>query len=171
MLRSLRSFRCGPCSLEAAPIGMTIGVGGAALLAWPIHHFSLVGTLGWAMIPFFAVSDGAFPLSFTNPFVLDFAGVDYISSAGLRVLMLAAKQVKVTGTKLVNGAELTERLTDAPAGVLYKALVETKKAASVSGFSMPLHDPGYTWMTASVRPSSVASWPTPSSRPSPSGCR
>lgn len=26
--------------------------------------------------------------------VLDFAGVDYISSAGLRVLMLAAKQVK-----------------------------------------------------------------------------
>jgi len=28
------------------------------------------------------------------PVVLDFAGVDYISSVGLRVLMLAAKQVK-----------------------------------------------------------------------------
>ena len=28
------------------------------------------------------------------PLVLDFAGVDYISSVGLRVLMLAAKQVK-----------------------------------------------------------------------------
>jgi ABC-2 type transport system permease protein len=36
-------------------VRVTIGVGGAALLAWPIHHFSLVGTLGWAMIPFFAV--------------------------------------------------------------------------------------------------------------------
>ena len=32
-----------------------IGVGGAALLAVPIFHFSLIGTLGWAMIPFFAV--------------------------------------------------------------------------------------------------------------------
>lgn len=32
-----------------------IGVGGAALLAWPIHQFSLVGSLGWALIPFFAV--------------------------------------------------------------------------------------------------------------------
>ena len=29
--------------------------------------------------------------------VLDFAGVDYISSAGLRVLMLAAKQAKAQG--------------------------------------------------------------------------
>lgn len=28
------------------------------------------------------------------PLLLDFAGVDYISSVGLRVLMLAAKQVK-----------------------------------------------------------------------------
>ena len=36
-------------------VRVTIGVGGAALLAWPIHHFSLAGTLGWAMIPFFAV--------------------------------------------------------------------------------------------------------------------
>ena len=32
-----------------------IGVGGAALLAIPIFHFSLIGTLGWALIPFFAV--------------------------------------------------------------------------------------------------------------------
>ena len=29
--------------------------------------------------------------------MLDFAGVDYISSAGLRVLMLAAKQAKAQG--------------------------------------------------------------------------
>lgn len=34
---------------------VTIGVGGAALLAVPIHHFSLVGSLGWTIAPFFAV--------------------------------------------------------------------------------------------------------------------
>lgn len=34
---------------------VVIGVGGAALLAIPIFHFSLIGTLGWALIPFFAV--------------------------------------------------------------------------------------------------------------------
>jgi len=33
--------------------------------------------------------------------VLDFSGVDYISSVGLRVLMLAAKQVKKQGGTLV----------------------------------------------------------------------
>ncbi len=32
-----------------------IGVGGAAILAIPIFHFSIIGTLGWAIIPFFAV--------------------------------------------------------------------------------------------------------------------
>ena len=47
---------------------------------------------------------------------------------------------------------LTGILADAPAGVLYKALVETGKAASVGGMAMALHDPGYTWITAEVRP-------------------
>jgi anti-anti-sigma factor len=32
--------------------------------------------------------------------VLDFSGVDYISSAGLRVLMLAAKEARVSGGKI-----------------------------------------------------------------------
>jgi ABC-2 type transport system permease protein len=32
-----------------------IGVGGAAILAIPIFHFSIVDALGWALIPFFAV--------------------------------------------------------------------------------------------------------------------
>ena len=32
-----------------------IGVGGAAILAIPIFHFSIIGALGWALIPFFAV--------------------------------------------------------------------------------------------------------------------
>ncbi|MFO1073158.1 MAG: ABC transporter permease [Geminicoccaceae bacterium] len=36
-------------------IRVLIGVGGASLLAWPIFHFSLPGTLGWAILPFFAV--------------------------------------------------------------------------------------------------------------------
>jgi zinc protease len=47
---------------------------------------------------------------------------------------------------------LTSILSEPPAGILYKALVETKKAASVEGESMALHDPGYTWITATVRP-------------------
>ena len=37
--------------------------------------------------------------------VLDFAGVDYISSAGLRVLMLAAKQAKAQGGFLAMDGE------------------------------------------------------------------
>lgn len=32
-----------------------IGVGGASLLAIPIHQFWIGGTLGWALIPFFAI--------------------------------------------------------------------------------------------------------------------
>ncbi len=36
--------------------------------------------------------------------VVDFSGVDYISSAGLRVLMLAAKQAKTSGGKVAVAA-------------------------------------------------------------------
>jgi ABC-2 type transport system permease protein len=36
-------------------VRVLIGVGGAALLAIPLFHFSLIGSLGWALIPFFAV--------------------------------------------------------------------------------------------------------------------
>ncbi|MDX6750784.1 ABC transporter permease [Geminicoccaceae bacterium 1502E] len=36
-------------------VRVSLGVGGAALLAVPIHQFSLAGSLGWAIIPFFAV--------------------------------------------------------------------------------------------------------------------
>jgi ABC-2 type transport system permease protein len=36
-------------------VRVLIGVGTAALLAWPIHHFSLVDALGWSLLPFFAV--------------------------------------------------------------------------------------------------------------------
>ena len=37
---------------------------------------------------------------------------------------------------------LEQVLTDTPSGRLYKALVETKKATSVGGYFMELHDPG-----------------------------
>jgi zinc protease len=46
---------------------------------------------------------------------------------------------------------LTEILTDTPSGRLYKALVETKKAASVGGYFMALHDPGFLMFDAEVR--------------------
>ena len=39
-----------------------------------------------------------------KPLVLDFSGVDFISSVGLRVLMLAAKQVKQQQGKLAVAA-------------------------------------------------------------------
>jgi zinc protease len=42
-------------------------------------------------------------------------------------------------------------LDDAPAGRLYKALVETKKAISVRVENNQLHDPGYLLITAEVR--------------------
>ncbi|HEY3204519.1 MAG TPA: pitrilysin family protein [Thermoanaerobaculia bacterium] len=46
---------------------------------------------------------------------------------------------------------LAEILSDTPSGRLYKALVETKKAASVSGYFQPLHDPGFIMFSAEVR--------------------
>ena len=41
-------------------------------------------------------------------------------------------------------------LTQAPSGKLYKALVETKKAASVAGSAFALHDPGVLLLMAEV---------------------
>ena len=48
-------------------------------------------------------------------------------------------------------AILNRVLTDTPSGRLEKALVDTKKAASVGGYSMDLHDPGYLMFSAEVR--------------------
>ncbi len=42
-------------------------------------------------------------------------------------------------------------LGDTPSGRLYKALVETKKAAGVYGWAWPLHDPGVVMFGAQVR--------------------
>ena len=46
---------------------------------------------------------------------------------------------------------LTEVVSDTPSGRLYKALVETKKATSVGGYFMALHDPGFVMFNAEVR--------------------
>lgn len=46
---------------------------------------------------------------------------------------------------------LSAVLSSAPAGRLYKALVETKKAISVSAENNTLHDPGYFLISAEVR--------------------
>lgn len=46
---------------------------------------------------------------------------------------------------------LNQVLADAPSGRLYKALVETKKAASVQSLNIPLHDPGLMILFAEVR--------------------
>jgi zinc protease len=46
---------------------------------------------------------------------------------------------------------LTEVLASTPSGRLYEALVETKKASSVGGYFMALHDPGFLMFDAEVR--------------------
>jgi zinc protease len=46
---------------------------------------------------------------------------------------------------------MTEVLADTPSGRLYKALVETGKASSVSGYFQALHDPGFVMFKAEVR--------------------
>ncbi len=46
---------------------------------------------------------------------------------------------------------LTEVLSATPSGRLYTALVEPKKATSVGGYFMALHDPGYLMFDAEVR--------------------
>jgi zinc protease len=46
---------------------------------------------------------------------------------------------------------LNQILADTPSGRLYKALVETKKAASVESLNIPLHDPGLMILFAEVR--------------------
>ncbi len=45
---------------------------------------------------------------------------------------------------------LIEILTNEPSGTLYKALIETKKATSVYGYSMPLYHPGFTYFNCDV---------------------
>jgi zinc protease len=45
---------------------------------------------------------------------------------------------------------LTDVLTNEPSGLLYKALVETKKASSVSGYTAGLKDPGYAYFSTEV---------------------
>ena len=51
----LRPWELVVANFMISAMRVTIGVGGAAILAYPIFHYSLLGTLGWAVIPFFAV--------------------------------------------------------------------------------------------------------------------
>jgi zinc protease len=69
------------------------------------------------------------------------------------VQAIAAAYHVPSGTDPQSGAVdlLTEILTATPSGRLYKALVETKKATSVDGYFMELHDPGFVMFDAEVR--------------------
>ena len=69
------------------------------------------------------------------------------------VQAIAAAYHAPSGSSLESGSIelLTEILTDTPSGRLYKALVETKKATSVGGYFMALHDPGFLMFDAEVR--------------------
>ena len=69
------------------------------------------------------------------------------------VQAIAAAYHVPSGSSPESGAVdiLTEVLAATPSGRLYKALVETTKAASVAGYFMDLHDPGYVMFGADVR--------------------
>ncbi len=69
------------------------------------------------------------------------------------VQALAAAYHVPSGTDPSSGAVnlLEQIMTDEPSGRLYKALVETKKATSVGGYFMELHDPGFVIFNAEVR--------------------
>ncbi len=69
------------------------------------------------------------------------------------VQAIAAAYHVPSGTDPSSGAVnlLAQVLTDTPSGRLYKALVETKKATSVGGYFMELHDPGFVIFNAEVR--------------------
>jgi zinc protease len=69
------------------------------------------------------------------------------------VQAIAAAYHVPSGTDPSSGAVnlLEQILTDTPSGRLYKALVETKKATSVGGYFMELHDPGFVIFNAEVR--------------------
>src|SRR5205085_3609403 len=45
---------------------------------------------------------------------------------------------------------LQDVLTNTPSGRLYKALVESKKATDVFGFSLAMKDPGFMYFSATV---------------------
>ncbi|HKP87099.1 MAG TPA: pitrilysin family protein [Blastocatellia bacterium] len=68
-------------------------------------------------------------------------------------------QLIVAGYHIPSGAHpdfaaldvLNQILTDNPSGRLHKALVETKKASSVGGFDLQMHDPGMALFTAELR--------------------
>lgn len=67
-------------------------------------------------------------------------------------------QMLMVGYKVPPGAHidnaalsvLSQALTNTPSGILYKKLVETKKASSVSAIHFELHDPGYLMLMADV---------------------
>ena len=68
-------------------------------------------------------------------------------------------QMIIAGYHIPSGAHadfaalslLNQILTDEPSGRLYKALVETKKASSIGGLELQLHDPGMALFTAELR--------------------
>lgn len=51
----LRPWELVAAIFSISLLRVLIGVGGAALLAWPVFAFSLPHALGWALLPFFAI--------------------------------------------------------------------------------------------------------------------
>ncbi|MBV9122694.1 MAG: insulinase family protein, partial [Planctomycetes bacterium] len=76
--------------------------------------------------------------------------VGKVGTVGLVYHIPAAAEEDYPALKVLNNVLVSE-----PAGRLYKALVETKKASEVSGMAYALHDPGVITFTAQVDPKNL----------------
>lgn len=68
----------------------------------------------------------------------------------IQMLMVGYKIPPGSHTDNAPLSVLSQALTNTPSGILYKKLVETKKASSVSALHFELHDPGYLFFMAEV---------------------
>jgi anti-sigma B factor antagonist len=77
------------CHLDPSPVEVTSRPFGNAVVVTPVGRIdqASAGTLEAALAPHWANAD-------ISALILDFSGVEYISSVGLRVLMIAARQVR-----------------------------------------------------------------------------
>jgi zinc protease len=67
-----------------------------------------------------------------------------------KVIAMAYHTSAASDSDYIANDALVEILTSKGSGILYKELVDTKLATSVSGYSMPLYDPGFTYYSMNV---------------------
>lgn len=67
-----------------------------------------------------------------------------------KIIAMAYHTAAASDSDYIANDALVEILTSEGSGILYKELVDAKLATSVSGYSMPLFDPGFTYFSMNV---------------------